>query len=90
MTESEFKAVCLDVLLEYNKSLYKGKLTDLFLKVQNGKGTQHQLYQKYINDIGKAKAVDNILFIYLEANDLLQSKSPITPYSKDNPFGEAE
>lgn len=86
MTGFEFIKACQEVLLEYNKSLYKGKLTDLFLKIQNGKGAQHQLYRKYIKDIGQAENFDAILFIYLEANDLLQSKTPVTPYSKNNPY----
>lgn len=89
MNESEFIKACQEVLLEYNKSLYKGKLTDLFLEIQNGKGTQHQLYKKYIKDIGQAENFDTIISIYLEAIDLLQSKAPVTPYSKDNPYEDA-
>ena len=72
-----------EIVLEYFKNDYKRKISDMYLT--SGKYTTSKdiaIYESYIRDIDDAESMNKILDIYMEALDLINSKTPDTPFSK--------
>ena len=71
------------ILLIYYKSEYKKKVTDTYIENEKtGNAKDRSLYRSYIEDIDRADTFNKVLDVYLEAYDLINSRTPDTPWSK--------